>query len=243
MAWRRLVIESVAIVLSILLAFAIDAWWQEHQDRGRETAVLRGLLRDYRSSRPELAARLRLARRMARNNALLQEILSAAAAGSTVSVPDSLIHAVIGGPTYEPATDALDAAVASGEIELIRSEAIRQELAAWRRALIDTSEDEREVRRISDEQVEPLLAGSLDLGPYYAETLSWAIDERLVNPAGHGGVRASPELASVLGLRGFYARFSAEDLAGLLESLDRIVGLLETELGTHGSVGERGGAR
>ena len=31
-AFRRLVLEAAAIVGSILLAFAIDAWWDEFQD-------------------------------------------------------------------------------------------------------------------------------------------------------------------------------------------------------------------
>jgi hypothetical protein len=29
--WKRLAIEAPAIVISILLAFAIDAWWEERQ--------------------------------------------------------------------------------------------------------------------------------------------------------------------------------------------------------------------
>ena len=29
--WKRLLVEGVVIVVSILLAFAIDAWWDERQ--------------------------------------------------------------------------------------------------------------------------------------------------------------------------------------------------------------------
>ncbi|MDX1674282.1 MAG: hypothetical protein R3314_05700 [Longimicrobiales bacterium] len=37
--WPRLVIEAVLIVASILLAFAIDAWWDEARDRAVETEL------------------------------------------------------------------------------------------------------------------------------------------------------------------------------------------------------------
>jgi len=30
--WRRLLVEGVVILVSILLAFGIDAWWEERQD-------------------------------------------------------------------------------------------------------------------------------------------------------------------------------------------------------------------
>ncbi|MEM1176126.1 MAG: hypothetical protein AAGA33_11425 [Pseudomonadota bacterium] len=38
--WARLLIEGGVIVFSILLAFAIDAWWDERQDREREVQQL-----------------------------------------------------------------------------------------------------------------------------------------------------------------------------------------------------------
>jgi hypothetical protein len=31
--WTRIAVESIAIVASILVAFAIDAWWEERQER------------------------------------------------------------------------------------------------------------------------------------------------------------------------------------------------------------------
>jgi len=37
--WKRLVLEATAIVASILLAFAIDAWWDERQDRKEANAA------------------------------------------------------------------------------------------------------------------------------------------------------------------------------------------------------------
>ena len=38
--WKRLSVEAAAIVVSILLAFAIDAWWEERLERKEEAEQL-----------------------------------------------------------------------------------------------------------------------------------------------------------------------------------------------------------
>jgi hypothetical protein len=44
--WKRLVVEATAIVVSILLAFAIDAWWQDRIDVGVEVQYLEAIRED-----------------------------------------------------------------------------------------------------------------------------------------------------------------------------------------------------
>jgi hypothetical protein len=51
--WRRLLTEGAIIVLSILLAFWIDAWWQESEDRERELVVLQALLGELEGMRDD----------------------------------------------------------------------------------------------------------------------------------------------------------------------------------------------
>lgn len=43
----QLLIDGVVIVISILLAFGIDAWWDQHQQGVEEQIVLRGWLRTW----------------------------------------------------------------------------------------------------------------------------------------------------------------------------------------------------
>ena len=234
--WRRLLLESVAVVLSILLAFAIDAWWDGHKRDRQERALIDALLQDFESSRESLEGRLDLARRMAEGNAQMLELLELGEPGDTVLVPDSALLAVLGGPTYEPSTNSLDAAVASGHLGLLTSEALRIALAEWRRALADTSEDELEVRRITNEQVIPQLARSVNLAGPMDRVLEWSrgeaadsadTDPASATPEDTVSVQVSTELMGALAVRGFYVRFSAADLADLLQSLEAIVELLE----------------
>lgn len=53
--WKRISIESVAIVGSILLAFSIDAWWDDTQRREDESIVLKALLDDLNEKKSVLA--------------------------------------------------------------------------------------------------------------------------------------------------------------------------------------------
>lgn len=52
--WSRLLAEGAVIVVSILLAFTIDALWADRQERGREDAALRGLAEDFRVHKTRL---------------------------------------------------------------------------------------------------------------------------------------------------------------------------------------------
>ena len=233
--------ESAAIVMSILLAFLIDASWDAHKQSLRERELLEGLLTDFEASRPGLEDRLELARRMANGTGQFLDLVEGKSLPATVMVPDSLLFSVLGGPTFEPATNTLDAALASGEIEIIRSSRLRSELAQWRRALADTGEDEREVRRITNEQLVPLLSRVTDVRPYFEMVLQWSGGDpfaagRLISssPSGLTGeapLLVSSELVGALSLRKFFVDFSAADLEELDGRLGRVVKLLREELG------------
>jgi hypothetical protein len=44
--WRRISVEAAAIIASILLAFAIDAWWQDRQQQQETEILLQEFLQD-----------------------------------------------------------------------------------------------------------------------------------------------------------------------------------------------------
>ncbi len=241
-SWRRLGVESLAVLASILLAFSIDAWWDGRQERERESDLLDAIAADFVASRPQLQDRLALARRMSEVNGLFLDSLTGRPPGTVLSVPDSLILSALTGPTYEPNTNALDAALASGEIELIRNRELRSLLATWRRTLSDTSEDELEVRRITNEQVVPQLSASISLAPYFANVLTWtggdpfgpgsALEDTLPSGlSGNGTIIVSTELEGAIAARKFYAEFSAADLETLLQVLDSTLVLLQRNQG------------
>ena len=53
--WKRITVEAAAIVASILLAFAIDAWWDELRDRVVERNVLSTIRAEFETNLEILA--------------------------------------------------------------------------------------------------------------------------------------------------------------------------------------------
>ncbi len=52
--WKRLSAEGAAIVVSILLAFWIDAWWDARNDLAEEREILVGLEAEFVDLRARL---------------------------------------------------------------------------------------------------------------------------------------------------------------------------------------------
>ena len=57
--WKRIAVQATAIVISILLAFAIDAGWVESQERELEHRTLEALRSDLEATNEELDRLLR----------------------------------------------------------------------------------------------------------------------------------------------------------------------------------------
>ena len=57
--WPRILAEGLAIVVSILLAFWIQAWWEGRQEQSHERIVLQSLLDDLNKKKAQLIAERR----------------------------------------------------------------------------------------------------------------------------------------------------------------------------------------
>lgn len=125
---------------------------------------------------------------------------------------------------------------------LLENRQLRAKLADWRRRLADSTEDELEVRRITNEELVPLLAGSLHLAPHFDAVLPWSEGDSLgpgriiegretATLTGEVVLPISTDLSGALALRHFFVEFSAADLTELLALLDQTIELLRAELG------------
>ena len=52
--WGQIAVEAVAIVASVLLAFSIDAWWDNRKDLLEEQEILLGLEIEFADLRESL---------------------------------------------------------------------------------------------------------------------------------------------------------------------------------------------
>lgn len=134
--WRRIAVEGVAIVASILLAFAIDAWWDDRQRDETEQVVLQTLLDDLRVKQVLLADMNEFCEAIIGSAATLLRAASSTEQKLSEDSIDRLIS-----DTWWVSNDALwDSAplsqlVAGGNLSLISNAELVQELAALQVAI------------------------------------------------------------------------------------------------------------
>jgi hypothetical protein len=135
-SWRRLAAESIAIVASILLAFAIDAWWQARSERNQIRAELAAFLGELRTNQRIVDDRL--AYHIGIRDATAALLSLAGAAGSTVST-DSLDH-LFADASWWGGADAiemavLDALVVGGTLADVDDSELVRALTKWRQGV------------------------------------------------------------------------------------------------------------
>ena len=154
----KLALEGAVVVASILIAFALDAWWEERQLR-QETAE------DLAIVRFELAENIRLAQLItdtmnqvvAANNTLIAE-LSTQPDSALIEFDDTTIFfGIFISPTFDPSLGGTDAWIAAGRLGNLGSPVLRQRLASVRGKVEDVVEEQRIAREIAVREIYPLI--------------------------------------------------------------------------------------
>lgn len=121
--------EIAIVVAGILIAFALDAWWERRSLAAREQAHLRALAADYEQNAERLADLVRMERRISAASLRLHEL----AEGGAVE-PDTvrrLMSSVFMSNRFDPVVGAYEALVSSGGLAQIRDDSLRAALARF----------------------------------------------------------------------------------------------------------------
>lgn len=155
--WKHISVEGAAIVISILLAFAIDAWWDERKDSKFEDEAILGLVDEYeghvRSLQIAKDLHLRIHRAVA-------SLISACHTGTYQSDEFDIDQAtfwLLVPPTTDLGSGVLDTLMSSGQIKLISNKQLRFQLTEWESVLDELKDDEQNGSKIVHEIVAPYL--------------------------------------------------------------------------------------
>ena len=177
-AWTRISVEAAAIVGSILLAFAIDAWWEGQKDRETEQELLVSLIQEFEGAATEFDIRWTEAEQ--RRIAATQ--LAALNDKTIVQVdPETLYRLWI--QTYSPSISdppegTLTSAIATGRLSLIRNKLLKSRLTGWSGRLANLHNTERNltdymvrvfIQDISQRALLPFLSAAV--GPDFRDAL------------------------------------------------------------------------
>lgn len=131
MGWPRIFAEVVAIVASILLAFGIDAWWQDRQIRLEEQQILQDLNDEFLSIRGILERHLTL---HLEHLQWLEDFLNMIEDGPSRdagTIVEAALLEMVTPTTSDIGNGTLNALLGSGRVDILTSRTLRAKLAAW----------------------------------------------------------------------------------------------------------------
>jgi hypothetical protein len=125
----RLLLEMLVVVASILIAFALDAWWNQRAETRSEAAHLHALRSDFEQNVSRLKELVAQEERIADAS---RRLLLVAVSPQTISPADSvrnLIGQVFNSGRFDPVMGAYEAVVSSGGLAQVRDDSLRLALA------------------------------------------------------------------------------------------------------------------
>ena len=143
--WLRIAVEGVAIVASILLAFGIDAWWDESQERAEERRVLIDLAAEFQMNRELLRSAIQDHKRILANAERLLAVETGHDDSTTSDLSSAAALIFMTHDTFHPKSGELDGLLVSGKLDLIRDVRLRALLAEWPRSVAEFTEEEKSI--------------------------------------------------------------------------------------------------
>lgn len=131
-SWRRIVAEGAAILLSILLAFAIQAWWDDHQEVVEARRLLRSVIEDVRQDLSYVASDDTYHEAVVTSARHLLELSGTGREPDSPAQMDSLLADLTwwrGSDHWH--TGAVDVLTSGGRLDVIRDDDLRIRLASW----------------------------------------------------------------------------------------------------------------
>jgi len=226
--WLRIVAEGVAIVVSILLAFAIQAWWDGRRDRAQERVSLEGLRQEFEDNLALLDGGATFHEGAVRMTERLLFLSRADSLDPNPVAMDSLVRrAWIDFGTFNPRQGVLTALVASGDIGLIRDAHLREAIGAWSGMLDDLVEEELIIARDVQERWTPAIQARIPLDHVYGLGGNQAAEG---DRPDYRQILGDPLLENYLLARIDETRYVLADYADLRQLIQEIIELADGSL-------------
>lgn len=158
-----LLTEGLVIVCSILMAFFLEGWRVDRELNRDVVNELASVQRELERNRDLVSTQASSLSRVIAGKRSLLALLNSNRGSALVPVADTLVFlSTSWSPSLDPSLGALEALITSGRLSQIRDPELRLELAGVRYLLNDAMEEEVVARKVSLEQVFPLLQDELD---------------------------------------------------------------------------------
>lgn len=229
--WKLLTVEGIAIVTSILLAFAIDAWWAGRKTDEWQVTQLTALKEEFQQNIAEFVEVARRHNQLASSNQQIADATKDAGPGEEVRFSGEVLTSLISWRTSNLATGSLDALLASGRLGDIANPQLRSALAAWPAIVLDAQEDERIARDFVENVVVPSLVGRGMLEAAYKARSYPGSQGQPVEPYIESSVVVSQELIELATIRRVHSLMAFGSIQRLEGDARELLSEIDAELG------------
>ena len=226
--WKRISIEAAAIVGSILLAFAIDAWWEERHERIDETEQLARLHVEFLKNIERIDERVWESEIL---DACIEvfDLIEAAQRREVaeIEVLESTMRRVLTAPTFDADTPILNGLIRSGRLEIVEDERILAPLATWERLLRDYTSFAERARRSLDLHLLPAISLRGDVGSLLMRRSNFIYGRGVANTTDYVTIRIDQELKVLVAERYRNGRIAVDMLGRARKAADDVIGAIE----------------
>jgi len=227
--WKRTAAEGVAIVVvSILLAFWIDTWWEDRKEARLEVVYLLELQEDFEQNKTRLQDEIAEIEETARSMSVLQEQSALDSPSMSVSELNENFSLIINMSTFYPVNRAYANMTGSGDLKLIRSRPLQNALAEYYAAAEITVLIEKTHEMELVQIYEPYIIENLD---YAAVGITRVDDFPLPPPIEEASilkVLATREFRNILIQKSVITTDLINQFRGMLERTNNILRLLKS---------------
>ena len=223
--------QGAVVVSSILIAFAVDALWEQSKERRDLNEDLSNITSELEENRARIVYHLDMAQRMADALDALYVLIDTD--GPTPLVPDTTVWLAHITPTFDPSLGAIDALIASGRMSVVDNPELSRRLAGLRGRVGDAVEEQVQAMEIHFARVLPELDDLDHRATRHISDAFWTQERIPGRPLEYRGEVAhpgSPALLTALSLRHTLYIVTIGELRSLLDEFDLIEELIASEI-------------
>ena len=230
--WKRLIAEAVAIVLSILFAFAIDAWWDNRSDRRAEQVLLQRLKADFTEIQSAILMIEAEHRETSAACIALMSIPEGSPIPSTAEYDRMVALVFLTSRTFNPGMGAVAAFLSSEGAKLVDNQPLADLLLSWSGLVEELQEEDVFLQQGLALRWIPFLKSRVGIGPYLAvyPEINVGLPAHVADPQPRTSLIVDAELINNVLDRYKLQQIALRDIGPVIRAVDEILRLLEGDL-------------
>jgi hypothetical protein len=229
---RRMTMEVAVIVASILLAFAIDAWWGDRGDQVAKQILLNRLQADFVEIRADLEV-IALDHDESRAACLaLLEFTEGEPLPQSPEVDRMVAMVFLTSRTFNPGSGAMAAFLSGEGARLIENQPLADLLLSWSGLVEELQEEDAYLQKGVGERWIPFLKSRTSIGPYlktYGDLMT-GLPRHVIEPTSRTPLMVDQQFINQVLDRFKSQQIALRDLQPVESAVDEILELLEQEI-------------